>query len=138
MEEDVEKHHKELERSECLRLLAEENFGRLGVVIDNYPVILPMRFALDGERVVMRTNPGAKFHSAPLTYVSFEIDHIDIEHEEGWSVVVQGIAENITNGIDGLSERARSLNVQTWGLSPADCWLAIVPRKITGRRITTT
>jgi uncharacterized protein len=138
MEDDVEKRHEELERSECLRLLADETFGRLGVVLDNYPVILPMQFALDGDRVVMRTNPGSKFHFAPLTHVSFEVDHADVDREEGWSVLVQGVAEDITNAIDELSEHARSLTVQTWGQPPTDCWLAIVPRKITGRRITTT
>ena len=133
----MEQHHEELERSECLELLANGNYGRLGVMVDGYPVVLPMQYALDGERVVLRTNPGSKFSQAPLANVSFEIDHVDLERETGWSVLVQGVAEDITNAIDTLSVQARELTVDTWAQSPADCWLAIVARKITGRRITT-
>ena len=125
----------EIDRLECLRLLASEWLGRLGVVIDGAPLILPMQYALDGDRVVLRTNPGAKFHSAPLTQVSFEVDHADRDREEGWSVVVQGMAEDISDTIDVLSEHLRTLAVHTWAPDPKSCWLTIVPYSITGRRI---
>jgi nitroimidazol reductase NimA-like FMN-containing flavoprotein (pyridoxamine 5'-phosphate oxidase superfamily) len=131
----VTKTFEEIDRSECLRLLAGEQLGRLGVVIDGTPLILPMQFALDGDRVVLSTNPGAKFHSAPLANVSFEVDHADFDRELGWSVIIQGVAQDITNAIDDRSEKLRALKVSPWAPDPKTCWLTIIPRAITGRRI---
>lgn len=125
----------ELDRDECLRLLAGEQFGRLGVVIGDTPLVLPMQFALEGDRVVLRTDSGAKFHSAPLTHVSFEVDHVDINDQEGWSVIVQGVAEDISNAIDERAEHLRSLSLNPWAPGPKQCWLMIIPHSITGRRI---
>ena len=131
----MEKRFEELDRSECLRLLAGERLGRLGVVIDGTPLILPMQFALDEDRVVLRTNPGAKFHAAPLMHVSFEVDHAENDREEGWSVIVQGVAEDISNAIDDRSQHLRALPLYSWAPDPKSCWLTIVPRTITGRRV---
>jgi len=125
----------ELDKAECLTLLATERLGRLGVVVDGVPLVLPMQFALDGQIVVLRTNQGAKTLHVPLTAVSFEVDHVDWEEGVGWSVLVQGTGEDISTAIDEFSEARRSLAVQTWAPDPADRWLTIIPRTITGRRI---
>jgi len=125
----------ELGRQECLALMSTQRLGRLGVVVDGMPLVLPMQFALDGETVILQTNQGAKTLHAPLTSVSFEVDHVDWEQGVGWSVLVQGLGEDISTAIDTRSEERRSLAVHPWAPPPADRWLAIVPRKITGRRI---
>lgn len=125
----------ELGRQECLALLATQRLGRLGVVVDGVPLVLPMQFALDDEIVVLQTNQGAKSLHAPLTSVSFEVDHVDWEQGVGWSVLIQGIGEDISTAIDDRSEDRRSLAVHSWAPPPADRWLTIVPRTITGRRI---
>jgi len=125
----------ELGRQECLALLATQRLGRLGVVVDGVPLVLPMQFALDDEIVVLQTNQGTKSLHAPLTSVSFEVDHVDWEQGVGWSVLIQGIGEDISTAIDDRSEDRRSLAVHSWAPPPADRWLTIVPRTITGRRI---
>lgn len=125
----------ELGRDECLALLATERLGRLGVVVDGVPLVLPMQFALSGEIVVLQTNQGAKVLHAPLTSVSFEVDHVDWEQAVGWSVLIQGIGEDISTAIDDRSEALRSLALHSWAPPPGDRWLTIVPRVITGRRI---
>ena len=125
----------ELEHDECLTRMATQRLGRLGVVVDGVPLVLPMRFAMDGETVVLQTNKGAKVFHAPMTSVSFEVDHVDWEKGVGWSVLVQGIGEDISSAIDERSEALRSLTVHSWAPPPADRWLKIIPRKVTGRLI---
>ena len=125
----------ELGHDECLTRMATQRIGRLGVVVDGVPLVLPMRFALDGDTVVLRTNQGAKVFHAPMASVSFEVDHVDWEEGVGWSVLVQGIGEDISSALDKRSEALRALTVHSWAPPPADRWLKIVPRKVTGRLI---
>ena len=123
----------ELGRDECLTRMATQRLGRLGVVVDGVPLVLPMQFAMDGETVVLQTNQGAKAFHAPLASVTFEVDHVDWEKGLGWSVLVQGFEEDISSAIDDRSEALRSLAIQSWAPPPADRWLKIIPQKITGR-----
>ena len=125
----------ELGRDECLALVSTQRLGRLGVVVDGTPLVLPMGFVLDGETIVLQTNQGAKTLHAPLTSVSFEVDHVDWERGVGWSVLIQGIGEDISTAIDERSEMLRSLVAHSWAPPPADRWLTIFPRTITGRRV---
>ena len=124
-----------LGRDECLTRMASQRLGRFGVVVDGTPLVLPMQFAMDGETVVVQTNQGAKVFHAPLTSVTFEVDHVDWEKGVGWSVLVQGYGEDISSAIDERSETLRSLSIRSWAPPPADRWLEIIPRKITGRLI---
>jgi nitroimidazol reductase NimA-like FMN-containing flavoprotein (pyridoxamine 5'-phosphate oxidase superfamily) len=128
----------ELDIAECLALMATERLGRLGVMVEGVPLVLPMQFAMDGQIVVLQTNQGAKTLHVPLTAVSFEVDHVDWEQGVGWSVLVQGTGEDISTAIDESSENRRSLAVHTWAPDPAERWLTIIPRMITGRRIRVT
>src|SRR5881227_1295744 len=89
---------------ECLGLLQTRRVGRLGFTIGNQPIVLPVNYAVDNGTIILRTGDGAKLTSAPLTKVAFEVDDIDNEAREGWSVVVQGVAQGITSGIDPYSE----------------------------------
>jgi nitroimidazol reductase NimA-like FMN-containing flavoprotein (pyridoxamine 5'-phosphate oxidase superfamily) len=125
----------ELGRDECLALVSTQRLGRLGVVVDGSPLVLPMGFVLEGETIVLQTNQGAKTLHAPLTSVSFEVDHVDWEQGVGWSVLIQGTGEDISTAIDERSEGLRSLVAHSWAPPPADRWLTIIPRTITGRRV---
>jgi uncharacterized protein len=127
----------ELGRDECLVLMATERLGRLGVVVDGVPLVIPMQFVLDGETVVLLTNKGAKTLHVPLTTVSFAVDCVDWDNGVGWSVLIQGLGEDISTSIDEQSEHLRSLVTHSWAPPPADRWLKIIPRTITGRRIHT-
>ncbi len=125
----------ELGRDECLTRMATQRLGRLGVVVDGVPLVLPMQFAMEGETVVLQTNQGAKTLNAPLSSVSFEVDQVDWDEGVGWSVLLQGYGADISSALDQRSEALRSLTIQSWAPPPADRWLKIIPRKITGRVI---
>jgi len=125
----------ELTVEECHRLLSEHRVGRLGVVVAGRPVILPVNYVFDGERVVFRTDEGLKLRHAPLRPVAFEIDAFDEAAGTGWSVLVQGSTYEITRAIDHRSEELLRLPVTPFAPGEKAHWIQIVPHKITGRRL---
>ena len=123
----------EFARDECLTRMATQRLGRLGVVVDEVPLVFPMQFALDGETVVLQTNQGTKVFHAPLTSVSFEVDHVDWEQGVGWSVLVQGFGEDISTG-NRRTLRGPSLTLHpVMGAAARRSLAEDRPRKITGR-----
>jgi nitroimidazol reductase NimA-like FMN-containing flavoprotein (pyridoxamine 5'-phosphate oxidase superfamily) len=95
---------RELPRARCLELLASTTVGRVGVSVRALPVILPVTYALVGGRVIFRTAPGLKLEAAMHRMViAFEADRYDPLGAWGWSVLVQGVASEITDPA-GLAE----------------------------------
>jgi nitroimidazol reductase NimA-like FMN-containing flavoprotein (pyridoxamine 5'-phosphate oxidase superfamily) len=125
----------ELSDDECRRLLSEHRVGRIGVVVGGAPVILPVNYVFDGERVVLRTDEGLKLRHAPLRRVAFEIDGFDEAAGTGWSVLVQGSTFEITRAIDKRSEELLRLPVVPFAPGEKAHWIEIVPNIITGRRL---
>jgi uncharacterized protein len=124
----------ELDREECLRLLASRTVGRLAFVVGEQPVVLPVNYALDAETVILRTGLGEKLANAPHRRVAFEVDDVSADLREGWSVLVKGVAQDVTTAIDDSSERLRTADVRP--MAPdTDHWVRIVPRQVTGRRV---
>ena len=97
----------DIDRSECLRLLAECSFGRVAVTMHNdAPVIRPINYIFDvpSQSVVFRTGLGTKLHALILAKRAvFEIDSYDGERRTGWSVIVSGVTESVSES----GERAR-------------------------------
>jgi nitroimidazol reductase NimA-like FMN-containing flavoprotein (pyridoxamine 5'-phosphate oxidase superfamily) len=125
-----------LSRDECLALLADHQLGRLAVVIDDQPVIFPVNYALEGDAIGVRTDPGLKFDAALLSKVAFEVDGVDAESHEGWSVVVLGSGREITDAIDAASVRMREAPLVPWAPGDKAQWIKIFSETITGRRLT--
>lgn len=126
---------KELSSEECRQLLADHHVGRLAVVVGGQPIIFPVNYVFDGERVVFRTDDGLKLRHAPLRRVAFEIDGIDEAAGTGWSVVVQGSTYEITRAVDRHSEELRRLPVAPFAPGEKAHWIEILPLEISGRRI---
>ena len=125
----------ELGPEECLALLAQEEVGRLAVVVDGRPVIFPVNYVLDGQLVVFRNDPGTKLTHAGLDPVCFEVDRIDPSRREGWSVVVQGVGREITGALDDASVRERALRLTTWVTGEKGHWVRVTAPHVSGRRL---
>jgi uncharacterized protein len=123
----------ELDREQCLDLLARAPLGRLGVVVAGRPLVFPVNFTLDGDAVVLRTDEGTKLHGARNGPVAFECDGIDSEYHTGWSVLVLGDAEEVRHPNEVA--RLERLPVGPWCAAARPIWLRIRPTTITGRRI---
>jgi uncharacterized protein len=127
----------ELDRSECLRLLAASNFGRLAVGMgDGPPVIRPVNYLFDDrlQSVVFRTALGSKFHALlKSTQAAFEIDGTDPTGRTGWSVIVVGVTEEITSHSD--LDRLEGLGLDVWAPGYKGHWVGIRAWTVSGRRI---
>jgi len=125
-----------LSREECLRLLRSKRVGRLAVDVDRRPQIFPVNYAVaDDGSVVVRTEAGTKLSYASQWWVAFEVDEVDREGRSGWSVVVRGIAFDISRSLDHRSESLRHLRVDSWAPGPPSRRLAISPEVVMGRRL---
>jgi hypothetical protein len=125
-----------IDRAECLRLLAGEEVGRLGVVAGGRPEIFPINFALDGDSVIFRTDPGTKLAAAIRGPVVFEVDRLDEATHSAWSVIIHGRADHVTAyGSPGLLHRTAHLAGNPWSGISREHVLRIVPTTVTGRRI---
>jgi len=128
-----------LSSGECESRLAESTLGRLGVIVGGRPEVFPVNYVVDPTSgcVAFPTQPGTKLASAlDWPWVGFEIDGIDHNGEQGWSVMIVGRAEEIddTATLAQLQHHQRA----GWRRSGTERWLRIVPTKTTGRRISAT
>ena len=125
-----------LSDDECYQLLATQQIGRLGVNAEHYPLIFPVNYGLDRRVVVVRTHPGTKLTAANHANVTFEVDHIDQTNRTGWSVLIRGLAEEVTSAHGAeLVERTHAAGVQPWAPGEYGHWLRIIPHYLSGRRI---
>jgi nitroimidazol reductase NimA-like FMN-containing flavoprotein (pyridoxamine 5'-phosphate oxidase superfamily) len=110
---------RELSRARCFDLLATMGVGWVGVSVRALPAILPVGYVAVGERVVFRTAPGAKLDAAVhRSVVAFEADSYDPCGAWGWSVLVQGVASEISGAAE-LAE-ARALLARDWPFLTGD------------------
>jgi nitroimidazol reductase NimA-like FMN-containing flavoprotein (pyridoxamine 5'-phosphate oxidase superfamily) len=119
--------------SECWRLLGTSAVGRLVVNGEDGPEIYPVNIAVDGQSVVFRTDPGSKLtRIASDPRVALEVDAVDLEKRDGWSVVVTGKLVELN---DGELFAAQQLPLAPWTIGDKQRWFRLVPRRVTGRGI---
>ena len=128
----------ELGRDECLRLLSAATVGRVVVVrpVEDMPVIRPVNYAFDkaSQSVVFRCIRGTKFASLMrASRAWFETDDIDADQRTGWSVIVAGVAEWVTQAAE--VRRLETLGVDTWIAGHEAEWVRIRTRVVSGRRV---
>jgi uncharacterized protein len=126
----------DIDPAECADLLASSTLGRLGVIVDGRPEIFPVNHVYDRQNgsVAFPTNARTKLRAAlDWPWVAFEVDGIDADGEGGWSVLVVGRAEAITDP-DEIARAARERHV-LWAGGDSVQWVRIVPSNVTGRRI---
>lgn len=123
-----------LSKDTCEELLHSEVLGRLGVIIDGRPQVFPVTYVFDGEALIFPSNDGTKMHAAlAWPSVGFEIDGMETHGLSGWSVMVQGAAEEITDPAE--IRRAAELSTASFRGGEHVRWIRIVPSEMTGRRI---
>lgn len=135
---DVSRELVELSRAQCLALLAAGNFGRVVACVppSEVPIVRPVnyRFDVPSQSVVFRTIEGTKlFALARCGRACFEIDGHDQDARSGWSVVVLGGAEAVTQPAEAA--RLGRLGVATWPEGEPARWIRIRAQAVTGRRL---
>lgn len=123
-----------LDRDECLELLATATIGRIGITSNALPVVLPVNFALIGDYIVIRTGRGTKLDAATRNaVVAFEVDDIDPADQSGWSVLVTGVARELTSQ-EEVAE-VRTTRPARWAPGPDGRYIALSADIVSGRRI---
>jgi uncharacterized protein len=123
-----------LDRSECFRLLGLNGVGRIAVVDGGNPVILPVNYVVDDEQIVFRTAPGTKLEAAVRTQrVAFQIDSADPMYHTGWSVLVVGRCEEVTD--PDRKEHIDRLPLRPWAAGAKDHIIAVRAEEVSGRRV---
>lgn len=121
-----------IDEQECWVLLATVPVGRLAVADgERAPLVVPVNFVIDGDTIVFLTGAGTKYDAASARPVSFQADSFDVMYHNGWSVLVRGLAHEISDA------EASLLHVEPWAEGDRTIWMRIVPAEITGRRIVT-
>jgi hypothetical protein len=82
--------HRRLDLDECRRLLGTERLGRVALSVGALPAVVPVLYRLFGARVVFGIECGALYRALSENVVAFEVDHVDAETNEGWTVQVVG------------------------------------------------
>jgi len=120
---------------ECIELLREGPVGRIAVVVDGFPIVLPVNYRLvemEGRTwLAVRTRPGNVLEQADA-YAAFEIDAIDPHGKQGWSVLARGTLHRVDPDAADFRER---FDPEPWMNVDRDAWLAIDTFQISGRRL---
>jgi len=123
-----------LDLDSCRRHLAASSFGRIGVTMGALPVVLPVNYRLVDDRIVFRTRAGTKLEAASRgSVVAFEIDGLDEERHGGWSVLVIGRADVVTDPTR-IAELI-DLGIPRWAPAADGHLVAIDCELISGREI---
>ncbi len=123
-----------LSEEECWEHLRSKVVGRLGVNVGRQPDIFPVNYLLDGDDIVIRTEPGTKLAAAIMGQnVAFEIDAFNEDDHTGWSVVVHGVARE--SRLLGNVMHDQELPIDPWAEGTKTRHLRITPLKVTGREI---
>lgn len=123
-----------LSPDECFLLLKSRELGRIAFSVEDQPEVFPINYAMEGQIVVFRTAPGTKLDFVPKTRLAFEVDDWDPKLGIGWSVVVKGLAEDVTRNLGRAAEHIRTAPVHPVAPGERWHWLAIRPSKVSGRR----
>lgn len=122
-----------LNREECLARLVAGTIGRVAFNAPGALHIVPVNYVVHGDSLVIRTSAYAELaQHGPGHEVAFEIDQIDVEHHAGWSVVLTGRLERMS---DERVEELRDHRPEPWAAGQRNLLLELPWREISGRRL---
>ncbi|MGW3246492.1 helix-turn-helix domain-containing protein [Streptomyces sp. NPDC001070] len=125
----------ELRSEDCWTRLSGHDVGRIALTTGGgHPTVVPVNYAVVGGAIVYRTAPDAPPSPVKGSEVAFEVDQLDACLSAGWSVLVIGVAEHITDpeDVDALAEESQP---GPWSGGEDDLWIRIVPTHVTGSLI---
>ncbi len=132
---DLQQPHLEtLTREECLELLSQAVVGRVGYVADGLAIIVPVNFTVLNGDIVFCTAKGRTLNWLNLRgRLSFQADESRPADHEGWSVLIHGVAREVTDPDELAALRRRPPH--SWLRSPEEHWVRIRVESISGRAL---
>ncbi|MFT5223957.1 MAG: nitroimidazol reductase NimA-like FMN-containing flavoprotein [Glaciecola sp.] len=126
-----------LSEAACRSLLASQYVGRLGYILHDRPVIVPVNYRVDDTTgdILVFSRPGKKLEAARHgNSLCFQIDGTDDLRHGGWSVLVSGCAQVIE--APDARTIAEEQRLRPWPEATAGMALIrLTPESIEGRRL---
>ncbi len=123
----------ELGRAECIKLLRSAGIARVVLSVGCIPFALPVNMAVRDGDLVFATDGGSKLTASVFgQVVSVEADDVDLVSHNGWSVLVTGIAQSVTEA-EEIDWAAPLL--ETWVPEPQPLLVRVPLTMISGRRL---
>ncbi|MFI6737870.1 pyridoxamine 5'-phosphate oxidase family protein [Nonomuraea sp. NPDC050451] len=123
---------KELSAADSLRRLAGVPLGRVVFTRHALPAVRPVNHVVTDGQIVIRSSAGTILSAEVAAFeavVAFEADELDVEERLGWSVVVTGFAQLVTDPDEAA--RLKSM-IKPWVTGQLDQVIRIRPQIITG------
>ena len=119
----------ELTAEECERLLRRGTFGRMVLSTPHRNEIVPVNYAVHETTVVVHTSrDGLLARHADGAQLVFEVDFVDDERWQGWSVVARGRGR--------VSTDLRAVPpVRPWADGDRSCEIQLRWDELTGRKL---
>lgn len=125
----------ELTVDECLELLNGDEVGRVALCTPLGPRLVPVNYAMYQESIVFRTTPYSEMGThIDGAEVVFEVDDLDYENHQGWSVLAKARAELV----DDPDERAaiqRDWDPSPWAEGLRHLYVRLHWYDLTGRAL---
>ncbi len=119
---------------ECVELLRSKTVGRIALSASSLPFVVPVRYVVDQDRILMRTGQHTRMAAATSdAVVAFEVDEFDQALDAGWSVMVQGLAREVADD-DRVDPDAEEILSSWVGHMPARCF-SIPMEIVSGQRL---
>lgn len=129
----------DMDAEECLRLISPGGVGRIAYRSRDGLAILPVNYRIADGAVVFRTAERGALDEDLRTgiegaeyRVAFEIDDLDPDEQQGWSVLVQGPAHHLTEDERHAYDHTA---LTPWAGGDRELFVRITPSRITGRRV---
>ena len=122
-----------LDREDCIRRLGRGGIGRIALMTDGEPTIVPVNYSIHDGDVYFLTSPGSKLAAAiQAAVIAFEVDRIDAFEHTGWSVLVVGPSGVVPQE---EAEHLWSMKLRRWVGGGPEALVRIRAEKVSGREI---
>src|ERR1700736_3436915 len=123
-----------LSERQCRWLLGQEHVGRVAVSEGALATVFPVNYSVVSDEILFFTGEGTKLRAATTNArVTFEVDHIDPFAQTGWSVLVVGLAREVTEPVVVAGTTASGL--RPWAKGDRPHLVALTTELVSGRRV---
>lgn len=125
-----------LDEARVRERLGRARIARLGYVDQRGPLMVPVNVAVDAEqRVIFHTARESALAGLDGHNVAIEVDGFDRATRSGWSILVRGVARDVTEAKDASAVALLRAAVDCWAPGPRDRVFVVLPLSIDGRHI---
>lgn len=117
---------------EATALLRTHQVGRVAWESAEGPVILPVAYAWAEERIAFRAGSNSLLAAlAHSTEVAFQIDEFDVDTGTGWSVLVRGVTDQVTD--TATQQWWAPLLPEPWAPGAREVLIRLTAHQVSGR-----